>query len=222
MKLASNPLDSSDRPSKNEFILNSSASTNGSISLDIDSFEKPSSEPSHLKNLNMVIPKGKLVRVIGELGAGKTSLFHSLFGELRRNGDSIIKIDDSIAYSGQKLWIQNATIRENVLFGSEYDEQKYREALQFPCFRDYIGEMPEKDKGIILSGGQKARLSFARDLYAQKDIYLLDDPLSAVDVKVEKVMMKSAIMGYMEGKTRILCPLMRFTTSSSATSSMCC
>lgn len=172
--------------------------------------EEIGSSVYHLRELNMNIPKGKLIGVFGEVGSGKTSLFHSFVGDLKTYGDPTLEINGTIAYSGQKPWIQNGTIRSNVLFGLDYNEKRFKEALEFSCLAEDLSEMPKGDltligdKGINLSGGQRARISFARCLYADKDIYLLDDPLSAVDVKVGKTMMKRALLDYLKGKTRIL------------------
>lgn len=132
-----------------------------------------------LKNINLAIPKGKLVAIVGEVGAGKSSLFSCLFGEMKSPGIPEIRINGKMVYVNQKPWIQGSSIRENILFGKEFDAQKYRNALQFSCLEEDLKELPERDlsllgdKGINLSGGQKARVSFARALYSEADIYLL-------------------------------------------------
>jgi len=119
------------------------------------------------------------------VGSGKTSLFNSLLGEMHHNLSSIpsIEINGSIAFVSQKPWIINATIKENIIFGKKYDAEVYKEALKASCLESDLKALVKGDeteigeKGLNLSGGQKARVALARAIYSNSDIYLLDDPL---------------------------------------------
>ncbi|KAH9667477.1 multidrug resistance-associated protein 11 [Citrus sinensis] len=164
-----------------------------------------------LNQVSLCLPKGSLVAVIGEVGSGKSSLLNSILGEMMLTHGSI-HASGSIAYVPQVPWILSGTIRDNILFGKNYDPQSYSETLK-ACTLDvdislmvggdmaYIGE-----KGVNLSGGQRARLALARAVYHGSDIYMLDDVLSAVDAQVARWILSNAIMGpHMLQKTRILC-----------------
>ena len=121
-----------------------------------------------------------------------------------------ISISGDIAYSQQIPWIQNKTIRDNILFGSALDKIKYMDILKICELERDLDILPSGDlteigeKGINLSGGQKARISLARAVYADKDIYLLDDPISALDAGVRKKIFQNVILGKLQSKTRIL------------------
>jgi ABC-type multidrug transport system fused ATPase/permease subunit len=129
---------------------------------------------------------------VGSIGSGKSSLLSALLGEMYKLNDGKINVNGSIAYVAQQAWIQNATIRENILFGRDYNEHFYNKIINACSLVTDFDIMPQRDKteigekGINLSGGQKQRISLARALYSKADIYLLDDPLSAVDAHVGK------------------------------------
>jgi len=163
------------------------------------------SGPYAIHNVNMKVKKGELSCVVGRVGCGKTSLLLSLLGDTRKvSGNATIA--GSVAYVAQNPWIFNGTVRENILFGLKYDEDLYAETLFACALNDDLEILPEGDqsivgeKGLSLSGGQKARLSLARAVYARADIYLLDDPLSAVDEHVgqhiiNNVLHKDGVLG---------------------------
>jgi ABC-type multidrug transport system fused ATPase/permease subunit len=129
---------------------------------------------------------------VGGIGSGKSSLLSALLGEMYKLNEGKINLNGSIAYVSQQAWIQNATIRENILFGRDYNELHYDRIIKACSLITDFDIMPNRDKteigekGINLSGGQKQRISLARALYSKADIYLLDDPLSAVDSHVGK------------------------------------
>lgn len=166
-----------------------------------------------LKNINITAEKGQLICVVGKVGSGKTSLLSSIMGHLEpmhtekpHERPSPIVVNGSIAYCSQNPWILNASVRDNILFGYEYDEEFYNQTVEACQLLYDLKILPDGDhtqvgeKGISLSGGQKARLSLARALYARASIYLLDDILSAVDNHVgkaiiEKVLSKSGMLG---------------------------
>uniref|UniRef100_A0A3Q3KQC8 ATP-binding cassette, sub-family C (CFTR/MRP), member 3 n=1 Tax=Monopterus albus TaxID=43700 RepID=A0A3Q3KQC8_MONAL len=168
-------------------------------------------EPPVLHNINMMVPQGSLLAVVGQVGCGKSSLISALLGEMEKlEGD--VSVRGSVAYVPQQAWIQNATLRDNILFGNSYNEQKYCSVLEACALTPDLEVLPGGDmteigeKGINLSGGQRQRVSLARALYSNADVYLLDDPLSAVDAHVAKHIFDNLIgpEGLLKGKTRIL------------------
>uniref|UniRef100_A0A8C1ND70 ATP-binding cassette, sub-family C (CFTR/MRP), member 3 n=1 Tax=Cyprinus carpio TaxID=7962 RepID=A0A8C1ND70_CYPCA len=162
-------------------------------------------------SINVMVPQGSLLAVVGHVGCGKTSLVCALLGEMEKL-EGQISIRGSVAYVPQQAWIQNATVRDNILFGRPYVEQKYRCVLEACALTPDLEVLPGGDqteigeKGINLSGGQRQRVSLARALYSEADVYLLDDPLSAVDAHVAKHIFDNVIgpEGALKGKTRIL------------------
>uniref|UniRef100_A0A3P8Z0T1 ATP-binding cassette, sub-family C (CFTR/MRP), member 3 n=1 Tax=Esox lucius TaxID=8010 RepID=A0A3P8Z0T1_ESOLU len=162
-------------------------------------------------SINLMVPQGSLLAVVGHVGCGKSSLISALLGEMeKQEGD--ISIRGSVAYVPQQAWIQNAILRDNILFGKAYNEPKYRSCLEACALTPDLEVLPGGDmteigeKGINLSGGQRQRVSLARALYNEADVYLLDDPLSAVDAHVAKHIFDQVIgpEGVLKGKTRIL------------------
>ncbi|XP_066469734.1 ATP-binding cassette sub-family C member 3 isoform X2 [Tiliqua scincoides] len=167
-------------------------------------------EPA-LKDIHWLVPTGSLVAVVGHVGCGKSSLVSALLGEMEKlHGEIAIK--GSVAYVPQLAWIQNATLKDNILFGHAPNEQKYRTVLEACALKQDLEMLPGGDqteigeKGINLSGGQRQRVSLARAVFSDADIYLLDDPLSAVDSHVAKHIFDQVIgpEGTLKGKTRIL------------------
>ncbi|XP_048027587.1 ATP-binding cassette sub-family C member 3 isoform X4 [Megalobrama amblycephala] len=164
-----------------------------------------------LDNINVMVPQGSLLAVVGHVGCGKTSLVSALLGEMEKL-EGQISIRGSVAYVPQQAWIQNCTLRDNILFGRPYVEHKYRCVLEACALTPDLEVLPGGDqteigeKGINLSGGQRQRVSLARALYSESDVYLLDDPLSAVDAHVAKHIFDKVIgpEGVLKEKTRIL------------------
>ena len=166
-----------------------------------------------LKNINLEIKKGEIVAIIGEVGSGKSSLLQAMLNSLillnPKECDGI-HINGSIGYVAQIPWIQNETIRNNILFFNDFNEEKYKEILEVSQLNYDLDNFEGGDKteigekGVNLSGGQKVRVSLARILYQNPDIYLLDDPISALDANVGKKIMKDCIIKYLNGKTRIV------------------
>ena len=172
----------------------------------------PSLPTSHtLEGLQLNISPGELVGITGSVGSGKSSLLQVLLGELLPLSDELGPImTGSSAYSAQNPWIMSGTLRENVCFGSTFNQEQYDKVVESCSLEEDIANLPDKDqteigeRGVNLSGGQKARLSLARCAYAAADIQLLDDPLSAVDPLVARVLFDEAIRGIMGGSTRLL------------------
>ena len=129
---------------------------------------------------------------MGQVGSGKSSLLNGILGEMHKLNKGLINLNGSVAYVPQQAWIQNATVKDNILFGRPFEEEAYNKVIEACSLLTDLQIMPAGDKteigekGINLSGGQKQRISLARSLYSNADIYLLDDPLSAVDSHVGK------------------------------------
>uniref|UniRef100_A0A1B0AEP1 ABC-type glutathione-S-conjugate transporter n=1 Tax=Glossina pallidipes TaxID=7398 RepID=A0A1B0AEP1_GLOPL len=166
---------------------------------------------STLKNINIEVKKNTLCAIVGTVGSGKSSILQSFLGEMDKISGTVNTVG-SIAYVPQQAWIQNATFRENILFGKPYDRRRYNRVINACALKPDIeilsaGDLTEiGEKGINLSGGQKQRISLARAVYNNADIYLLDDPLSAVDSHVGKHIFEEVIGpgGMLANKTRIL------------------
>ncbi|GME74361.1 unnamed protein product [Ambrosiozyma monospora] len=162
-----------------------------------------------LLDVNFQLSKGEFVVVTGAIGSGKSSLLNALAGFMHKEPGGHVKVNGSLLLCGYP-WVQNATIKDNITFGSPFDSRKYNEIIEACSLINDFKQLPGGDmtevgeRGITLSGGQKARINLARAVYADKDIILLDDVLSAVDAKVGKHIMDSCICGYLKDKTRVL------------------
>ena len=169
------------------------------------------SEVKNLDNISLNIKKGELVAIVGRVGTGKSSLMSALLSDMYKISGSV-SIDGTLAYVPQQAWIQNATVKQNIIFTSRKDEQKYNKVLDACALLTDLKILPAGDeteigeKGINLSGGQKQRVSLARAVYSDNDIILMDDPLSAVDTHVGKHIFEQVIgpKGMLRNKTRIL------------------
>ena len=166
-----------------------------------------------LKNIDFEVKPGELVAIVGEVGCGKSSLLQAIINSLillnPKECDGI-HINGRVGYSAQIPWIQNDTIRNNILFSKPFDEEKYNRVLSLCQLNEDLETFEGKDlteigeKGVNLSGGQKVRVSLARTIYNEPDIYLFDDPISALDANVGKKIMKNCIVKYLKGKTRVV------------------
>ncbi|XP_060863090.1 multidrug resistance-associated protein 1-like isoform X2 [Metopolophium dirhodum] len=171
---------------------------------------KPTEAPT-LSNINLRVSSGQLVAVVGTVGSGKSSLVSSLLGEMDKvSGRANTK--GSISYVPQQAWIQNKSLKDNILFGQPFNDRAYNKVINACALKTDFQMLPAGDdteigeKGINLSGGQKQRVSLARAVYKESDIYFLDDPLSAVDSHVGKHIFEHVIgsTGLLQNKTRIL------------------
>ncbi|XP_043594439.1 ATP-binding cassette sub-family C member 4-like isoform X2 [Bombus pyrosoma] len=170
---------------------------------------EPSQSENTLEDVNLEIQKGKIYAVIGMVGAGKSSFLSAILGEIEVTGGHV-KVNGSLSYAGQEAWVFGSTVRQNILFGQPYNRQLYQKVVKACSLQRDFKQFPQGDQTVVgergssLSGGQKARINLARSLYRQADIYLLDDPLSAVDTHVSKHLFEECIQRYLAGKTRIL------------------
>ena len=167
------------------------------------------SELPALDNVSLSATNGKLVGITGPVGSGKTSLLMTILGELPITSGKISCIG-KMAFVSQTPWVYSGTVRDNIIFGKEFHEQKYRKVIEVCDLEKDIASFTKRDltetgqSGVILSGGQRARVSLARAIYSDADIYLLDDPLSAVDAKVGKHLFDRCIKEFLDGRMRIL------------------
>ncbi|XP_047424944.1 multidrug resistance-associated protein 1-like isoform X2 [Mugil cephalus] len=167
--------------------------------------------PSCLQRLNLAVKTGSLVAVVGHVGSGKSSLLSAMLGEMERTS-GFVSMKGSLAYVPQQAWIQNASLKDNILFGERRKESWYHRVMEACALLPDLDILPAGDsteigeKGLNLSGGQKQRVSLARAVYRKSDIYLLDDPLSAVDAHVGQHIFDQVVgpRGLLKDKTRVL------------------
>ncbi|CAK6982349.1 multidrug resistance-associated protein 5 isoform X2 [Scomber scombrus] len=163
---------------------------------------------STLHHIDLKIQQGQLVGVCGSVGSGKTSLISAILGQMTVLEGSVA-VRGRLAYVAQQAWILNASLRENILFGREYQEDRYQAVLNTCCLRPDLALLPNADlteigeRGANLSGGQRQRISLARALYSDRDVYILDDPLSALDAHVANHIFHSGIRKLLRQKTVI-------------------
>ena len=169
----------------------------------------PQQEPFGMTNVSVNIEPGSLTMIIGPVGCGKSTLLSALNKFITlKSGE--IKLSGTSSFVAQTAWILNTSVRNNILFGKPYDSKLYEDTLKRAQLMDDLDLLPAGDltmigeRGVTLSGGQKQRISIARALYAESDVYLFDDPLSAVDNHVGAALFKDVIRGSLKNKTRVL------------------
>jgi ATP-binding cassette subfamily C (CFTR/MRP) protein 4 len=162
-----------------------------------------------LKNINFHASLGELVGVIGKAGSGKSTLLQVIIKELDPVKGTR-EVEGTTSYACQEPWIFSASIRQNILFGQNFDSEKYQKVIKVCALEHDIFLFPYGDqtlvgeRGVMLSGGQKARISLARAVYRDADIYLLDDPLSAVDANVAQQIFNKCILDHLRNKCVVL------------------
>ncbi|XP_027723633.1 ATP-binding cassette sub-family C member 11 isoform X2 [Vombatus ursinus] len=162
-----------------------------------------------LHNISIAVPKGKILGVCGNTGSGKSCLLSAILGEMNLHAGSV-GVNGSLAYVPQQAWIFSGTVRSNILMGEKYDQARYHQVIHSCSLKRDLEILPYGDmteigeRGLNLSGGQKQRVSLARAVYANREIYLLDDPLSAVDTYVGKHIFEECIKKALSGKTMVL------------------
>ena len=164
-----------------------------------------------LEDINFTARKGELSCIVGRVGSGKTSFLEAILGHIWKVHGEVI-VHGAIAYTAQPPWVMNATVRENIVFGHRWDPSFYERTIHACALIEDMKSLPDGDqtevgeRGISLSGGQKARLTLARAVYARADVYLLDDVLSAVDQHVGRHLITNVLgpRGLLASKTRVL------------------
>ncbi|KAJ5633754.1 P-loop containing nucleoside triphosphate hydrolase protein [Penicillium herquei] len=200
---------------------NVDASPTSSVSFQDASFAWPSDEAKKpddssrrfiLQDVNLEFPVGELSVIHGETGSGKSLLLAAIIGEIDIFSGSIAapSSNQPVAFVSQTPWLQNATVRDNILFGSEFDEVRYQKVLQACALEPDLAALPKGDqthiglRGVKLSGGQRARVSFGRALYSQAQLMVLDDIFSALDTHIAREIFTALTGELCEGRTRIL------------------
>ncbi|KAM4537961.1 ATP-binding cassette subfamily C member 4-like [Fundulus diaphanus] len=162
-----------------------------------------------LQSISLSLESNQLLAVIGPVGAGKSSLLSSILGELPYEKGAL-NVRGQLTYAAQQPWVFPGTICSNILFGKDLDLKKYERVIKACALKRDLELLPDGDQTVIgdrgatLSGGQKARVNLARAVYQDADIYLLDDPLSAVDAEVGRHLFEQCICGLLKTKPRIL------------------
>lgn len=162
-----------------------------------------------LKNIDVSIKKGEFIAVVGKVGAGKSSLLLAMMNEMVKHRGQVRK-NGRMAYISQETFLQNETIKENILFGKQLNQQRYEKVLKICEMGPDLDMLPGRDlteigeRGLNMSGGQKQRVNIARAVYSDSDIYLIDDALSALDAYVGKKIMNNVFLNELAGKTRVM------------------
>lgn len=170
---------------------------------------KDSKESIAIKNFSFEVSPGELMAVVGPVGAGKSSLLNVILGELDLQYGTAL-INGRISYACQENWVFEGTIQDNIVFIEDFDQARYNKVVEVCALKTDFKLLPYGDqtivgeRGISLSGGQKARVNLARAIYKKADIYLLDDPLSAVDTHVGHHIFEQCIKEYLKDKICIL------------------
>ncbi|XP_075146932.1 putative multidrug resistance-associated protein lethal(2)03659 [Haematobia irritans] len=169
----------------------------------------PSATEYTLDDVNLRVQPGTLVAIIGTVGSGKSSLIQSILGELKPECGSI-KVNGTFSYASQEPWLFTGTVRQNILFGQPFDRRRYNSVVKKCALERDFELLPYGDKTVVgergasLSGGQKARISLARAVYRKTSIYLLDDPLSAVDTHVGRHLFDQCMRGFLRDNIVVL------------------
>jgi ATP-binding cassette subfamily C (CFTR/MRP) protein 4 len=162
-----------------------------------------------LNDVSIEVSSGELVGIAGAAGSGKSTLLQVILKEVEPT-KGFVDIEGAVSYAAQEAWIFSASVRQNILFGQEMDQDKYQKVIRVCALEDDLSLFPHGDqtlvgeRGVMLSGGQKARISLARAVYRDADIYLLDDPLSAVDAHVAEHIFNECILNYLKSKSVVL------------------
>lgn len=162
-----------------------------------------------LSDISLSVRSNQLIAVIGHVGSGKTSLLHVILNELPLISGTL-ETNGVISYASQEAWLFEGSLRDNILFGQSFDEKKYLTVIKVCALERDLSLFTHGDltiageRGVTLSGGQRARINLARAVYKDADIYLLDDPLAAVDSYVAKQLFEECIRGYLKNKCIVL------------------
>lgn len=184
-------------------------SKNVIISVEKGDFGWGDHDDALLRDVNLQVRTGDFVVLHGKVGCGKSSLCSALLGEMTKLKGKVF-VGGSVAYCSQQPWIQNMTVRENILFGRPYEFQKYQKVIDACALTADLASLPAGDqteigeRGVNVSGGQKARIALARACYSDASVYILDSPLSAVDAIVQNEMFQKCLLGLLRHKTILL------------------
>ncbi|XP_003380775.1 putative ABC transporter, ATP-binding protein [Trichinella spiralis] len=193
-----------------------SLNLSSSVALKLDnvtsSWQGETESPT-LRNINLTVQKGELIGICGSVGSGKSSLFYTILQELHLCEGSVFlqrRAGEGVGYACQDVWLRSGTIRENITFGKPFQNDWYWNVVDACCLAEDFQQLSMGDQttvgeeGQALSGGQRARVALARTVYQDLDIYLLDDPLSAVDALIAEALFDRCIRGMLRDKTVLL------------------
>ncbi len=181
----------------------------GSVSLKAATFSWKTQGKAVLSEISLEITPGELVAVLGPAGSGKSSLLHALLGEMGvQEGEAALS--GEVSYSSQQPWMVNSTVKENIVFGAEWNSARYSEVISVTGLERDLAQWASGDateageNGLALSGGQRQRIALARALYRNADLCLLDDPFSSLDNRTATHCFEKGVLGFLKGATRIL------------------
>lgn len=166
-----------------------------------------------LRDIEFAIEKGQLIMIFGEIGAGKSSLFYSMLGEMSAKFEEPypkLRVNGSVGFMSQKPWLMAKSVKENIIMDLPFDQKRFDDAVKYSALGDDLKMFAEGENRILaengenVSGGQRTRIELARMLYQNQDIMFFDDPLSALDANVSNFLMEQTLKGYLKGKTRII------------------
>lgn len=173
------------------------------------SFQWDQEKKPMLKNISVSLKKGQILAVIGDVGSGKSTFIASLLGQVNIVSGNL-KIYGTTSYVPQEAWLLNFTLRDNILFGKDYDQDFFKKVIEVCCLERDLTLLPNRDlteiaeRGANLSGGQRQRTSLARAVYSSADLILLDDPLSAVDQAVGRHIFEECIKKHLKNKAVVM------------------
>ncbi|KAJ2943306.1 hypothetical protein O0L34_g12113 [Tuta absoluta] len=162
-----------------------------------------------LSDINLTIKPESLTTIVGTVGSGKSTLLQAMLRELSASSGTL-KVHGTVAYAAQDPWLFDASVRQNILFGQDMDLRRYKQVIKCCQLKSDLEILSHGDKTVVgergasLSGGQRARISLARCVYQHADVYLLDDPLAAVDAKVAQAIYEECIRGFLRDKATVL------------------
>lgn len=171
---------------------------------------KSERKPIVLQNINLSVHEPDLLVIVGAVGSGKSTVLQVLLGELAADSGTV-ELNGTVSYAGQEAWLFDGTIRQNIVFVDAFDAKRYEEVIDACALRSDLDGFPAGDatavgeRGIGLSGGQRARISLARSVYKKADVYLLDDPLAAVDTAVGQHIFAECIQRFLMVCSIITC-----------------
>lgn len=202
------PSETDDLPIKRVIEINANSSEKSIIFKNVTAKWNAAKRPG-IVDVTIEARGNQLITINGPVAAGKSTILLTILRELEiQSGE--LSINGVVSYSSQEPWLFDATIRQNIIFAEQFDEQRYSKVIQICNLENDIRSLPFRDltivgeSGICLSGGQKSRINLARAIYQKADIYLLDDPFSAVDVTVGKFIFDNCIKSFLGDKIRIL------------------
>lgn len=198
-------------PSRKLVCINENSNTKGVIFRNVTATwgQEAQGQQTGIESINLEIQSNRLCAIIGSVGSGKSTVLQAMLREIEIDAGELI-INGVVSYASQEPWLFEGTVRQNIIFTEQYEEKRYKEVIRVCALERDLQMLPYGDytivgeRGISLSGGQKARVNLARAIYRKADIYLLDDPLSAVDTLVGKHIFQNCVKTFLRDKACVL------------------